>query len=383
MVSFTEAFQTFYALRRDREQRKERARLGLADIGEEGRQQQEHEDTRRRDLFETLLTAFSKGEEHINELYPDDPEGQFNARRQLYDQTLAAMAPLGATPEELEQVGNIFVETPGFASQMLSGLRSSGSENELQYAPRAVINPETDRAIYVAPGEEVGMEPAPESIRQSNTRLREEELNRRRDTDDPDYQGRRSESIEAGRQRARAETVLPNLRRVIGEIDQTINGLLDNPDLEAVTGMPTMRGITRGGLGGVAPPVPGSPAAGALVQLKRLADQTRLRAYETLRGAGQITEAESLFGANAEAALDRINSYDGLVAELNRYRSSLRTALNSAEERARIGRSEDRPRRGVRNPSQQPRRSSNVQSPCRDGESTNDCIERCASAEGC
>ncbi|MDV7393832.1 hypothetical protein RZS08_20810, partial [Arthrospira platensis SPKY1] len=97
---------------------------------------------------------------------------------------------------------------------------------------------------------------------------------------------------------------------------QRIDALLADPStLSSIFGWPSMRGVAQGGLGMVGA-VPGTGAADAAAALEGLQGIVRTQAFESLKGGGQITEAESKFASEARANLARSQSPEAAMREL-------------------------------------------------------------------
>jgi hypothetical protein len=96
---------------------------------------------------------------------------------------------------------------------------------------------------------------------------------------------------------------------------------------QAAFGLPGW-GVFSGGFGALGT-APGSAAADYVASLDALQGDIRSQAYETLKGGGQITEAESKFAAEAYANLSRNTSwekYQSELADLEAYMIRLRDA---------------------------------------------------------
>jgi hypothetical protein len=97
-----------------------------------------------------------------------------------------------------------------------------------------------------------------------------------------------------------------------------------------VFGIPSPSDVLQGGFGQFGT-WPSSKAADFVFNLENLAADVRSNAFETLKGGGQITEAESKFAADAIAALSRSTSYGEFQRELRRlraYMAALKDAAN-------------------------------------------------------
>lgn len=103
----------------------------------------------------------------------------------------------------------------------------------------------------------------------------------------------------------------------------------------SVVGGPDFAKLFRhGGLGGLGPTVPGTPAAEYRRDIVGLQADALKSAFATLKGGGQITEKESQFAADAIANLDRTVSFEAFEKELRRARNYFVLLRQNAERRA-------------------------------------------------
>ena len=120
----------------------------------------------------------------------------------------------------------------------------------------------------------------------------------------------------------------------------TIEAIAVLDQLSAHPGLPYITGLYS-----KAPIVPNTPQASADALAQQVQGQTFLRAYETLKGGGQITEVE---GKKAEAAIARLSraqstkDYRSALAEL---KGVMNTGLERARKSASTG---ERPSRRIR-----------------------------------
>lgn len=119
------------------------------------------------------------------------------------------------------------------------------------------------------------------------------------------------------------------------DIIDTSQGLLDaikevetHPGLSAVIGMPE---ITKGEI-----PIYGSfrstPAANFKASLKRLRGKTFKKAFETLKGGGQITEKEGEAARDAELVMDTAQTEEQFIKALREYKSIIQKGLERAKQ---------------------------------------------------
>lgn len=106
-------------------------------------------------------------------------------------------------------------------------------------------------------------------------------------------------------------------------------------DLDLIVGAPNLSKILSGGAGFLGAFVPGSPAAQAALLLDGLAGSIRLQGFLSVKGAGQVTEAESKFAAEALANLEggRFAGVKGLRAELTKLYNTMLAELQTRQAR--------------------------------------------------
>lgn len=282
-----------------------------------------------------LVAAFAQAAGEIPQDLPQ--EEQIAQRQALFDQISPLLGSDGLAPEELEGIRNTLVNNPQAAQAFLSGIQATDRN-----VAQAIATPE--RLAQGARSLDIRERGLGIAEQRAGTAAQQADIAARRldASIDPELQGQLAESrgrgTAFGRATGQAEFALPRAEETFAALLSRADQLLNDPDLASVTGFPSIRGITRGGLGGNLPPVPGSPAAVALARLKAAGDQLRLEALESLRGTGPVTEIESEFGANAQAALDRAQSYTALQEELRRL-------MQRIQRRVRIARQQAAPRR--------------------------------------
>jgi len=124
-----------------------------------------------------------------------------------------------------------------------------------------------------------------------------------------------------GKATADAQLDLP---RVVANADQAVKSireLKDSPGFEGIFG-----------LRGAIPNFPGSDAANAETRLDQIKGKTFLEAFNSLKGAGQITEVEGKKATDAIARLGKSQSAEEARVSLD----DLESVISQATERARI-----------------------------------------------
>lgn len=121
---------------------------------------------------------------------------------------------------------------------------------------------------------------------------------------------------EEGRRLATADNVLSSSRTML----QTIDAILNHPAFATSTGA----------IGAILRNLPQTEQRAVNALLDQLRGQVFMRAYETLKGGGQITDTEGEKGEQAIARLDRLQSAEDLRQAL----LELREVAQAAQERA-------------------------------------------------
>lgn len=257
-----------------------------------------------------------------------------------FDQLTPILPSLGISEDQIGALREQIVANPNAIDAFEEAL-GDPSGSRLIGSPQAAYDSQ-GRPVFLAfdrsgrPTEIEGYSPAStvlgeERIRQGDTRLgiSQGSLDERRRENDPTYRQDRAAADALGRAQGTAQAGIDALEETVDQINTRIDAVTADADLGAVLGLPSLRGVTRGGLGALGPPIPGTPAADVLAQLRALSSQIRLQAYESLRGAGQITEAESLFGEQAQGNLERIQSPEALLTEIENMRDRLNGRLRA------------------------------------------------------
>ncbi len=138
--------------------------------------------------------------------------------------------------------------------------------------------------------------------------------------DDPTYQNQQTREKQKGEFMGKAVAGLPAATDAARVLTRHIEDIANNPNLTRLTGpiqgaLPTLRGASRD----------------LQEKINQVGGETFLQAYNTLRGGGQITEAE---GAQAKASLNRLmnlkQSDKGYVEALRDFQYRVAEMLNVA-----------------------------------------------------
>ncbi len=233
---------------------------------------------------------------------------------------------LGLSPEQLSADRQQILDDPAVIDDLLAQVQGQAKSFGGGVQLRDVIDPATGRPViaqFLPTGEIV-----PTSFTPVAPLQREEALRLREEAQDPSLIGERAGARTFAQAQAEEQFGLPESERLtadsLSRIDEIRSPEL-RPAVEAVFGLPGFRSIGQGGLGALGA-IPGTPAADAANRIEALVSQLRLTAFERLKGAGQITEKESEFAANAMANLDRAQSPDSFFRELSRVEAVLRKA---------------------------------------------------------
>jgi hypothetical protein len=124
---------------------------------------------------------------------------------------------------------------------------------------------------------------------------------------------------------------LPSVRSNTTSILQLLDEMENHPGLSAVVGVPEMKGGRFLGYN-----IPGSPAAGFQALFDQFEGDKYKQAYESLKGAGQITEFEAKTVANSISNMQTAQSETEFKKALNKYRSVMKKALQRAEIKAGV-----------------------------------------------
>lgn len=113
-----------------------------------------------------------------------------------------------------------------------------------------------------------------------------------------------------------------NYQTAIDTADQSlanIDAVINDPNLDMAIGV-----------GGVLPPIPGTPQAGVVARIEQLQGTAFLQAFESLKGGGQITEVEGHKATQAIARLNRAQRREDFVTALQDLREIVSRARNRA-----------------------------------------------------
>jgi hypothetical protein len=153
-----------------------------------------------------------------------------------------------------------------------------------------------------------------------------------RATDDPKLQGEISGAKEGAKVRAesqaKSEIQLPSY---IGQSEETlkqIEELRKHPGMSMAVGKSSMLGVQK---------IPGTEAYGFMNRLGQLKGGAFLQAFESLKGAGQITEIEGKKATDAITRMDNATSEAEFNSALNDYESVIKQGVDRAKLKAGAG----------------------------------------------
>jgi len=128
-----------------------------------------------------------------------------------------------------------------------------------------------------------------------------------------------------GESQAQAIVDLPRVRDNAKQALKTLDDFEKHPGFQYVFGMESP-----------APTIPGSPQAGALSYYDQIKGKTFLEAFNSLKGAGQITEQEGSKATDAIARLNRAQSDADARKALSDLREVINSGLSRAEKKAGV-----------------------------------------------
>jgi len=148
---------------------------------------------------------------------------------------------------------------------------------------------------------------------------------------DPALQGKIAGAKEAGKVEgeagAKARTDLP---AVVAEADQTaklVDDLLAHPGLGAAVGSSAMLGTQI---------IPGTQGKDFMVRLEQLKGKQFLQAFQSLRGGGQITEAEGHKATDAMSRMKNTSSEAEFIKAAQEFKDIIRKGADRARARAGV-----------------------------------------------
>lgn len=140
---------------------------------------------------------------------------------------------------------------------------------------------------------------------------------------------------EIGTSTAKVDFNLPKLEQVTRNAIREGAALVKHPGFEAAVGMPNP---FKGGFG--VGTLPASPARGFTNRLNKVKSGAFLSAFESLKGAGAITEQEGAKATAAMAAMDTATSESDFKAALQEYLDVVAGGFNTAKSQVKRGRAQ-------------------------------------------
>ncbi len=130
---------------------------------------------------------------------------------------------------------------------------------------------------------------------------------------------------EARKLQSTAKFNLPKIERSIGQTINDIDGLLTHKGFKQAVGMSSMTGIQH---------IPGTKAKDFMLRHEQVTGQNFLSMYETLKGAGQITEIEGEKATNAISRMNNSSTEEGYREAANELKGVLKNVMNVARTQA-------------------------------------------------
>jgi hypothetical protein len=129
---------------------------------------------------------------------------------------------------------------------------------------------------------------------------------------------------ETGKEQAKVAQTIPTLQATTEEANRLIEEMVVHPGMKNAVGV----------LWATAPGIPGQPKADFEAIEGNLLGRVFMRAYEALKGAGAITEAEGLKATASELPTSRKQSKEAYIRNLRQYQKWLEKGLEIANEKA-------------------------------------------------
>jgi len=131
---------------------------------------------------------------------------------------------------------------------------------------------------------------------------------------------------QTGEDQAKAANLLPALKATTEEVNRIIEEMVVHPGMANAVGR----------LWATAPGIPGQPKADFEAIEQNLLGRVFMRAYEALRGAGAITEAEGLKATASELPTSRKQSKEAYIRNLRQYQKWMAKGLEIADQKAGV-----------------------------------------------
>jgi hypothetical protein len=148
-------------------------------------------------------------------------------------------------------------------------------------------------------------------------------------TSDPDLQGAIASAKESGKISGGTETHaqidLPKIKQEAKYTSGLVEELIKHPGRSMATGKTSMLHTQD---------VPGTTQKAFMVRLNQIKGKRFLQAFESLKGAGQITEIEGTKATEAISRMDNSNSDEEFVTAAREFQGIIKELEKRAEERA-------------------------------------------------
>lgn len=300
------------------------------------RQEQDAARERQKAVGVTLVNTLRGFNSQIPEGTP--PEQAAQMRRQAFGQFATVLPNLGLDNSQIEELGELYATNPQAMDALAQGLRDPDSlanqsrlfrEDFIEIAPGQYAARQVDAAgnVRTVPVEGTPRSFATVDVQRGNLSVRQAES-------DPAYVAESSRARAFGSEQGNILAGLSRLDEVTDTAMQRIDELAQHPGLPGIYGLPDLTRLDDGGFGSSVPPVPGSQSANALALLNQTIGDIQTAAYESLRGGGQITEAEREAVAQGIANLERAQSIQAALSAMRSLRGVLDRRRNAAHRAA-------------------------------------------------
>lgn len=238
-----------------------------------------------------------------------------------------------------------------YYDQIAPALSSGGlSEDQQSFLKNAFVNNDPNLARVVASFEdpELALRRDAQNLSERTLELRRQELENsgvrtavaqqtaelRAQAADPNTEFLRSAARREGADAAAVTANLPVIEESADRALRRLDGLINDPDLDLIVGLPDIVKLKDGGLGFAPYVIPGTRAAGALNRFNESIGDIQASAYNLVRGGGAITQEERQSISASISTLERATSVRDTQAAVQRLVETVESARRAARERA-------------------------------------------------